>query len=160
MIFRATLTANKRLRGKMTPQELEGGNTANPLCTMRQDSQAPWTLTGDHSVFPFCCDLIQSRKTKTKTDDAIEPRWGKREMIASSQGEREKMKLLFYHILTNLKNFQCSSASGTPTYSNSSQAGFTQCACVRENIHIPQKKVIFKALVLIWCTWNALNYFP
>ena len=84
MIFRATLTANKRLRGKMTPQELEGGNTANPLCTMTQGSQAPWTLTGEHSVFPFCCDLIQSRKIKTKTYDAIEPRWGKREMIASS----------------------------------------------------------------------------
>lgn len=37
-IFRATLTANKKLRGKMSPQELEGGNTANPLCTMRQGS--------------------------------------------------------------------------------------------------------------------------
>ena len=69
---------------KMTPQELEGGNTANPLCTMRQSSQVPWTSAGDHSVFPFCCDLIQSRRTRTKTDDAIEPKWGKREMIASS----------------------------------------------------------------------------
>lgn len=147
----------------MTPQELEGGNTANSLCTMRQSSQVPWTSTGDHSVFPLCCDLIQSRRTKTKTDDAIEPKQGKREMISSSQGESEffnQRKLSFSYVLTNLKNVQCNSASGTPTYSNSSQAGYTRCVCVREIIHILQKKVIVKALVLIWCTWKALNYFP
>lgn len=146
----------------MTPQELEGGNTANPLCTMKQSSQVPWTSTGDHSVFPFCCDLIQSRRTRTKTDDAIEPKWGKREMIASSQGESEffnQRKLLFSHILTNLTNVQCNSASGIPMYSNPSQAGYTQRVCVREIIHILQKKVIVKALVIIWCTWKALNYF-
>ena len=69
-------------------------------------------------------------------------------------------KLLFSHILANIKNVQCNSASGTPMYSNSSQAGFTQRVCMREIIHMLQKKVIFKALVLIWYTWNALNYFP
>ena len=68
MIFRPTLTAIKWLGEKVAHQELQGRNTANPICTMKQRSQRVLEFTEVHSgsPFPLCCDLVQCREGKKK----------------------------------------------------------------------------------------------
>ena len=68
----------------MAHKELEGGNTANPFCTLGQSSQVPWEFTEDHSVFPL---WIQSRKKKKREREIMllnQNGLKEREMIASS----------------------------------------------------------------------------